>query len=75
MQKKKTKTVLFSLVLHMVGPSAQVLVSVSAWPVGSITNGHRRVWELDVKNPSTSADLRFFRAKTPHWLEITDLSD
>lgn len=40
---------MFSLVLHMVGPSAQVLVSVSAWPVGSITNGNRRIWEGDVE--------------------------
>lgn len=47
--KKKKKTVLFSLVLHMVGPSAQVLVSVSAWPVGSLTNGNWRVWDSDVK--------------------------
>lgn len=56
----------------MVGPSAQVLVSVSAWPVGSITNGNRRVWERDVETLQLVPISGSLGPRPPHWLEIAD---
>lgn len=72
--KNKKKNVLFSLVLHMVGPSAQVLVSGVCFRLAC---GKHNEWKSEglgtwCWNPSTGADLWFFRAKTPHWLEIAD---